>query len=445
MQVKDKKVLVVGLGKTGLETALFLRERGARVRVSDMSPPEKLAKEIEMLGAEAIEVECGGHTDESFLWPELIVLSPGVPFATPKVKRAIEQGIEVISEVELASRFITKPVIAVTGSNGKTTTCTLISEILKKCGKKVFLGANIGTPLITIAGKDSEYDVLVLELSSFQLQGISEFRPDIAVVLNISPNHLDHHESYTEYIESKMKIAMNQGHDDIFIYKSNDEEINKRLSRVNAKKIPFGDALSENGVSYNGCCVRYGDEMYELSGMKLRGRHNIDNIMAAIAGARALMCEPAQIRKAVIEFDPLPHRNEYLGEIRGAYFYNDSKSTSPGATLSALESTRAPVILIAGGKDKGVSYAALKNIVKEKVKVLVLIGEARQRMSEELGGDVRSILSDSLKGAVDSALDNLSPRDSVLFSPACSSFDMFESYEDRGRRFKEIVENIRYS
>ncbi len=445
MKLKDKNVLVVGLGKTGLETAMFLYEKGAQVRVSDMSTPEKLAKEIELLGPKGIEVESGGHTDETFLWAELIVLSPGVPYTTPEVRKALKENIEVISEVELASIFITKPVIAVTGSNGKTTTCTLISEILKKCGKKVFLGANIGTPLISIADRDSEYDVLVLELSSFQLQGVYSFRPDIAVVLNISPNHLDHHESYTEYIESKMKIAMNQRSDDIFIYKSDDEEINNRLPRVKANKIPFGDALSENGISYNGCCVRYENEIYELSGMKLRGRHNIDNIMAAIAGTRALGCEPVQIKKAVIEFDPLPHRNEYLGEVRGAYFYNDSKSTSPGATLSALESTRAPVILIAGGKDKGVSYDALSNIVNEKVKVLVLIGEARQRMSEELGGNVRSIMADTLKGAVDSVLDNLEPRDSVLFSPACSSFDMFESYEDRGRRFKEIVENIRYS
>ena len=290
MDLKDKKALVVGLGKTGLETALFLRGKGARVRVSDISPPEKLGDEIDLLGAKGIEVESGGHTDETFLWAELIVLSPGVPYKTPEVRTALNADIEVISEVELASRFITKPIIAVTGSNGKTTTCTLISEILKKCGRKVFLGANIGTPLITIAGRDTQYDVLVLELSSFQLQGVSGFRPDISIVLNLSPNHLDHHESYGEYIESKMKIAMNQRSGDYFIYKSDDEVINKHLSQVIAEKIPFGDALSENGVSYNGCCVRYHNELYELSGMKLRGRHNIDNIMAAVAGTSALGC-----------------------------------------------------------------------------------------------------------------------------------------------------------
>ena len=445
MELKDKKVLVVGLGKTGLETALFLHERGAEVTVSDVSPLEKLRSKIDLLAEKGIEVESGGHTAETFLEAELIVLSPGVPFNTPELREAIEAGIEVISEVELASRFVTKPVIAVTGSNGKTTTCTLISEILKKCGRKVFLGANIGTPLITIAGKDSEYDVLVLELSSFQLQGITTFRADVAAVLNISPNHLDHHESYSEYIESKMKITMNQRAEDLFIYKSDDEETNKRLQGVMAKKVAFGDALSDEGAQYNGCCVRYGGELYDLSGMKLTGRHNIDNIMAAIIAATALGCDPQLVRKAVLEFDPLPHRNEYMGEIRGAYFYNDSKSTSPGATLSALQSMNAPVILIAGGKDKGVSYDVLKDIVNEKVKMLVLIGEARQRMSEELGGSVPAITVDSLEDAVGSVLDNLEPGDSVLFSPACSSFDMFTSYEDRGRRFKEIVENIRYS
>lgn len=442
MELKDKKILVVGLGKTGLETALFLNERGAEVRVSDASPKENLEKEIGLLSEKAIDVESGGHTEETFLWPELIVLSPGVPFSIPEIKRAQEEGIDVISEVELASKFITKPIIAVTGSNGKTTTCSLIAEILEKCGKKVFLGANIGTPLITIAGKDEQYDVLVLELSSFQLQGVSTLRPDISVLLNISPNHLDHHESYEEYIESKMNIAASQIGSDYFIYKSDDEEINKRLSSVKAKKIPFGNKPSENGVFYNNCCVIFEGDMYELFGMKLMGMHNIDNVMAAIAATRLFGCEPSPIRKAILDFEPLPHRNEYLGRISGAHFYNDSKSTSPGATLSALKSMKPPVILIAGGKDKGVSYRDLIEAVNEKVKLLVLIGEARQRMDKELSGEVPAIQAESLEGAIDVVIENIEPRDTVLFSPACSSFDMFSSYEERGRRYKEIVENI---
>ena len=442
MELKDKKALVVGLGKTGIETALFLYGRGAEVRVSDISPIENLKEEAELLKTKGIYLEAGGHSDETFLWADMIVLSPGVPFNVPSVGKALEAGIEVISEVELASRFIKKPIIAVTGSNGKTTTCTLIAHILKSSGKKVFLGANIGTPLISIAGSDDEYDILVLELSSFQLQGTARFRPGIAAVLNVSPNHLDHHASYREYIESKMKIASNQTEDDWFIYKASDEVINTQISVIKAKKVPFGTALSENGVSYSDCSVRYGGESYDLRGMKLRGYHNIENIMAAIAATRLSGCEPASIRQAVIEFDPLPHRNEYLGEIQGAYFYNDSKSTSPAATLSALESHRAPVILIAGGKDKGVSFDPLKGAIKEKVKLLILIGEAQNRMRSELGEDVPSILADTLEEAVLSVVKNLAPRDTVLLSPACSSFDMFNSYEERGRRYKKIVENI---
>ena len=419
-----------------MRPALFLAERGAEVRVSDASPKEKLKSEIDLLETKGINVESGGHTEETFLWPELIVLSPGVPFSVPEIKKAQAQSIEVISEVELAAGFITTPVIAVTGSNGKTTTCSLIAEILEKCGKKVFLGANIGTPLITIAGKDEEYDVLVLELSSFQLQGVSTLKPDISVLLNISPNHLDHHESYEEYIECKMNIAKVQDGSDYFIYKHDDEEINKRLSKVRARKIPFGDKPSENGVFYNNCCVIFQGEMYEIFGMKLMGMHNIDNVMAAIAVTRLFGCEPSLIRKAILDFEPLPHRNEYLGRIKGAHFYNDSKSTSPGATLSALKSMKPPVILIAGGKDKGVSYGDLIETVNEKVKLLVLIGEARQRMDKELSGEVPAVQAESLEGAVNVVMENIEPRDSVLFSPACSSFDMFSSYEERGRRYK---------
>ncbi|MEE8136568.1 MAG: Mur ligase family protein, partial [Thermodesulfobacteriota bacterium] len=216
MELQNRKILVVGLGKSGMDSVNFLLDKGAQVRVSDSSPIEKIGGNIELLESKGVKVEAGTHTGETFLWAETIVLSPGVPFKVPQVQMAMAQGIEVISELELAWRFIKTPIIAITGSNGKTTTSTLIARILERNGQKVFLGANIGTPLIRIAEDSDKFDVLVLELSSFQLQGIQSFRPDVAIILNISPNHLDHHESFDEYVESKMKIYSNQTGDDWF-------------------------------------------------------------------------------------------------------------------------------------------------------------------------------------------------------------------------------------
>ncbi|MCL4243617.1 MAG: UDP-N-acetylmuramoyl-L-alanine--D-glutamate ligase [Candidatus Dadabacteria bacterium] len=440
MELKGMKVLVIGAGKTGMETARFLVGKGAAVSLSEGASEEKLGERAAELKSLGVELETGGHTAETFLAADVIIPSPGVPFDIPPLVEAAKKGARIMSEVELASRFIDKPVIAVTGSNGKTTTSTLIAAILRKGGKRVFLGANIGTPLISIAGKEDEYDVLVLELSSFQLQGVKTFHPNVAVVLNVSPNHLDHHSSFEEYAESKMNIFANQTPEDWCIYKADDEVIARFVNRMKSKKLPFGGP--GNAISYDGTSVKFGDESLDLAGMKLAGYHNVENVMAAIAAARVMGAEPEVIRKAVVGFDPLPHRNEFIGEIRGAKFYNDSKSTSPGATERALESLPAPIILIAGGKDKGVSYDPLRASIREKVKLLVLFGESRFRMQKDLGGDAETVLADSLEDAVNKALGSLAPGDAVLFSPACSSFDMFGSYEERGRRYKDIVRNI---
>lgn len=442
MGLKNRNILVVGLGKTGLETIDFLLGQGAHVRASDSSSPDKIKETVAVLESKGVKVEAGAHTDETFLWADTIVLSPGVPFSVPQIQKAISEGIEVISEVELASRFITTPIIAITGSNGKTTTSTLIAKILERNGRKVFLGANIGTPLIKIAGDSDKYDVLVLELSSFQLQGIKSFRPYIALILNISPNHLDHHESFVEYVESKMKIFSNQTSEDWFIYNNDDQEINKYLPGVKSQKVPFSIKSLEEGASYDGKAIRFRDDVYDITSAKLLGIHNIENMMAAIAGTSLLGCTPELIQEELNSFEPLEHRNEYIGTLSGAKVYNDSKSTSPAATVSALESLPPPIILIAGGKDKGVSFEPLKNLVKEKVKLMVLIGESKNRMKNELGDGIASEFADSLKEALEIASQHVAPEDSVLFSPACSSFDMFSSYEDRGMKFKEIVENI---
>jgi len=258
MELRDRKVLVVGVGKTGMETVKFLLGKGARVSVSDNSPAGEIAEQVKTLKDWGVSYETGGHSSAMFLSADTIVLSPGVPFGIPPVREALARGIEVISEVELASRFIRKPTIAVTGSNGKTTTSTLIARILEKNGRRVFLGANIGTPLIQIADDCGRYDVLVLELSSFQLQGIESFRPEVSVILNVTPNHLDHHASFEEYAESKMKIFSNQTAEDWCIYKSDDTVIVGYVPEIKAVKIPFGVREGEGGVSYDGRGIKYG-------------------------------------------------------------------------------------------------------------------------------------------------------------------------------------------
>jgi UDP-N-acetylmuramoylalanine--D-glutamate ligase len=442
MELLGKKVLVVGLGKTGIQTVKFLLKKGADIRASDITPFEKLPEDARKLERMGVKIEAGQHKNETFLWADMIVLSPGVPFGVPPVKEATAKGVEIMSELELAWSFIKRPVIGVSGSNGKTTTSTLIARVLEACGRKIFLGANIGTPLVQIAEEDDSFDFLVLELSSFQLQGISSFRPYIGVLLNISPNHLDHHESFDEYVESKMKLFSRQTPLEWAIYNGDDAVIYENAFRIKSRKIPFGKTPVEGGIFFDGTYVRFRDEVYDLRGMKLIGIHNVENAMAAIAAARILECSPELIESEIVKFEPLSHRIEFVCEVGEARFYNDSKSTSPGATIRALESFPPPIILIAGGKDKGVSYGVLKDSVRKKVKLLVLFGESRLRMQSELGGELETVLASTLEEAVDKVLAKIAKGDTVLFSPACSSFDMFSSYEDRGRRFKEIVQNI---
>lgn len=442
MELKNRKVLVVGLGKTGIETVRFLINRGADVRASDINPIDKLPIEVKEFQEKGVEIETGTHRMETFLWADTIVLSPGVSFNQIQVLRALAHGIEVISEVELASGFLGTPTIAITGSNGKTTTCSLITRILERDGRRVFLGGNIGTPLIQIAGSNPKFDVLVLELSSFQLQGIKSFKPYIGVLINISPNHLDHHQNLEEYIESKLKLFSNQSAEDWAVYNYGDPIVSSSILKFESKKIPFGMTPNENGVHYDGRYIGFGSDRYDISKMRLIGSHNVENCMAAIAATRIFGCNPGLIEDSIVEFSPLPHRIEFVREIKGARFYNDSKSTSPGATLRALESFSNPIILISGGKDKGLDYGVLRGRIEEKVKHLILFGESRFRMQNELGSIVDTSIAASIEDALEKATLNLRSGDTVLFSPACSSFDMYVSYEERGRNFKDIVQKL---
>lgn len=442
MELGENRFLIVGLGITGVETSRFLRSKGAPVKATDSREAGELGSEVEELAAEGMEIRCGTHAPEFFEWADTIVLSPGVRFDLPEIRDARAAGKTVISEIELAWNFISKPVIGITGTNGKTTTTSLLSEMLERSGMKIFTGGNIGTPLISVAEKDDEYDFLLLELSSFQLQGIKDFSPHVAVILNISPNHLDHHSSMEEYEAAKLGLFANQREDDWAVFNADDPAVLRGSDSFRAKKISFGTGQDKTDVYCKEDEIVSGEISFRLRDSALVGEHNRENIMAAVAVAGVLGCERDPVQKSIDEFRPLPHRMEFVLTIRGVDVYNDSKSTTPFATLRAIESLPSPIILVAGGKDKGIDYGCLKDAVADKVKALVLIGETTEKMRAQLGGLAQTTCAGSLKEATRSALGLSETGDTLLFSPGCSSFDMFSSYEERGNLFKEIVRDV---
>ena len=443
MEAGKDRFLVMGLGKTGIETAKFLLAEGASVKAVDAREEARLGAAAEELAGKGAEIRCGGHAPEFFDWADTIVLSPGVRFTLPELARARAAGKKTISEVELAWRFVSRPVIGITGTNGKTTTTAMVSEMLGRGGFRVFTGANIGTPLVSVAGRDGEYDFLLLELSSFQLQGTERFRPRVAAILNVSPNHLDHHESMEEYSAAKLRLFANQTEEDWAVFNAADPVAGEASKGFRAKKVSFSSGGEETDVRREGDEIVFRGARFSLRDSKLEGRHNGENMMAAVAVATLAGCPEDAVRRTLSGFRPLPHRMEYVLAVGGVRVYNDSKSTSPFATISAVESLPGPIVLVAGGKDKGTGYGVLRDAVGKKVKALVLTGETRDRMRAELGDLVPTERADSLEEAVASALGMSAPGDQLLFSPGCSSFDAFSSYEERGETFKEIVRNVR--
>lgn len=443
MDLINKKVLVVGLARTGVSTARFLVSKGARVRVSDSSPEEKLTKSLEDLKGFDLEIETGRHTEEWFIKADLIVVSPGVPLEMKQLQSAHKKGVEIISEIELASRFIDVPIIAITGTNGKTTTTTLIGEILKKSGKRVFVGGNIGNPLIESVLEGNKADFIVAEISSFQLEGIKNFRPYISILLNITEDHLDRYPSMDAYIQAKGLIFRNQMYPDYAIINADDVLVKRITKGIEPRKIGF----SREREVVDGIYYRDGkifshikvDAVYEPERFRLKGVHNIENAMASIAACEIAGCGRDAIQKAMEEFHGLPHRVEFVAEIGGVSYYNDSKGTNIGATMSALAGFEGNVILLAGGKDKGGDYSVMAHLIQEKVKGMILFGEARDKINQSIGSFTDSVLVGNLKEAMEVVRRTAVRGDTVLLSPACSSFDQFSGYAERGRKFVELV------
>jgi UDP-N-acetylmuramoylalanine--D-glutamate ligase len=447
MDLKDKKILVVGLARTGAAVARFLAERGARVTVSDSKGREALADFLNALSGLEIAYELGGHGDETFRAADLIVVSPGVPMNIAPLTQARNSGVPVISEIELAYRYIDAPIAAITGTNGKTTTTTLTGEIFRKCGFSTFVGGNIGNPLIDLVISGERAERVVAEISSFQLEGIVDFRPRVAVLLNITEDHLDRYASYQEYIDAKLMVFANQTAEDFAVLNIDDPLVVACAGKIAARVVPMSRfTVLEQGIYYRDGKITFAwegrEEHFPTASFKLRGVHNIDNCMAALATVLLLGC-PADAALAAVEgFSGLRHRMELVATVNGVEYYNDSKGTNVGSVVKSLESFPGNITLIAGGKDKGGEYAPLAELVRERVRHLILLGEARDRIRDALGHLTDTILVNSLEEAVQEANRLAAPGDVVLFSPACSSFDMFKNYEVRGECFVSAVREL---
>ena len=447
MELINKKVLVVGLGTTGIATSLFLKEKGAKVTVSEIRGEDELLPTVQRFRNLGIKVEAKEHKRETFLSSDLIVVSPGVPLYAPSLKAAAEAGVEIISEIELAYRHIKTPIIAVTGTNGKTTTVNLIADIFESSGKSVFLGGNVGTPLIEYVLNHHDENYIIAEISSFQLEGIQSFKPYISVLLNLQHDHLDRYSSYEDYVATKARIFMNQSNNEYAILNADDLEVKKLSSSINAstlyfnceKEVPYGIYYKNHLLYFNNGS---GQIRFTLDNIHLKGIHNLHNIMAAVAISKICGCPQERIQKTIDNFKGLPHRLELFKESHQIKFYNDSKATNVGSAISALEALDSPLILIAGGKDKGCDYNPLTPLIKEKVKALILLGEAKEKMHQALKSSASISLVETLEDAVKLSLKKALPGDTILLSPACSSFDMFKNYEERGNVFKTLVNKL---
>ena len=447
MDLKGKKVLVVGLARTGIATAKFLKAKGSLVTATEVKPKEEMKEAVQALKGMDISIEWGGHQIETFLKQDIIVVSPGVDLNIEPIQKAIKQGVRVVSEIELAYHFIHVPIIAVTGTNGKTTTTLLVGEMLKEDGRKVGVGGNVGEPLILFADGKDRWEVLVVEISSFQLEAIKDFRPRISVLLNITEDHLDRYPRYDDYIEAKVRVFANQNSGDLAVLNRDDPIVMQLREKVKAKKVLFSlkEKLGEGAFS-NGQTIflRLGEkgEEYSIAKTPLKGIHNVENMMAALTTARIFGCSKKSIQTVLDRFKGLEHRLEFVREVGGVRFFNDSKGTNVGSVVKSLQSFSEPVTLIAGGKDKNGDLSPLKELIRKRVKHLILIGEARERMNCELGGLTDTVMAKTMEEAVVLARQKAKGGEVVLLSPACSSFDMFKDYKERGKVFKEAVKRL---
>jgi UDP-N-acetylmuramoylalanine--D-glutamate ligase len=450
MELKNKRVLVVGLGKSGIAAAMFLRRQGARVTVSDARSAVALAQEIPALLDAGVMVESGGHGLLTFRRQDLIVISPGVPLDTPEVRQVISFGVPVIGELELASRFLKGRILAITGSNGKTTTTTLVGKILAESGAPTLVGGNIGTPVIDLISSSTDETVNVLEVSSFQLETIEQFRPWIAVVLNITPDHLDRHGSFENYAAMKTRITEHQQAEDFLVLNAEDKPTQMVAAKTKAQIFWFSPRRPiKQGAFVHGDSIVFlpregakAEPVMPVAEIPLKGAHNVENVLAAVCAARLAGVPAEKIRSAVASFQAVEHRLEFVSTVEGVEYYNDSKATNVDAAMKAVAAFPGGIHLILGGKDKDSDYALLSPLLRERVKAVYTIGSAAEKIERQLQGVVKMVGAGTIDVAVREASKAAIPGDVVLLAPACSSFDQFENYEHRGRTFRRIVHEL---
>ena len=447
IELRNKRVLVVGLARTGIATALFCAARGAHVTATDTRAGKELGDPVAVLQKAGVALELGGHRQELILDADLIIPSPGVPADAPLLQFARSKGVTIWSEIELAYRFLKGRLIGITGSNGKTTTTSLIEHILRSAGFSTILAGNIGTPLISCVEKSSEKTVAVAELSSFQLELIEKFRPNISVFLNLTPDHLDRHHTLESYGAAKARIFQNQGESDSAVLNADDPGTTPYAPAKpqvfwfsRKQRVAQGAFVKESEILFR----REGTEeaILKLADIPLAGAHNVENVLAAVAATKLAGAESAAIAKGVRSFAGVEHRLEFVAEIGGVRFYNDSKATNVDATLKALDAFPGRILIILGGKDKGSDYTVLQAPLRERAILALLIGVAADKIEKQIAGSVAIEQAGTLERAVETAAHAARAGDVVLLAPACASFDQFQNYEHRGRVFKELVHQL---
>lgn len=461
VDVAGAKVTVLGLARSGVAASRLLQAAGARVTVADRKEERELTAVLDQIDRAAVQVTVGAQYESSLEGADLVVISPGVPYRLEALERVRRRGVKVISELELASRFVSAPMLAVTGTNGKSTTVTLIGKMLAEQGKRAFVGGNLGTALSEAAwtawqakqaGRAAPFDYLVVEVSSFQLETIDEFHPWIASILNVTVDHQDRYASIDEYVAAKARIFENQSASDFALFNLDDARVAALRSRVRAKRLGFTRTQKLSG-DLDGGTFLDGDrivttvtgqaqEICRRGELRMLGHHNVENVMAAATYGALWGCPVETIRRVVTTFPGLEHALELVRERRGVRYVNDSKGTNVDAVLKALEGIDHPIWLIAGGRDKGGDFSRLADAVRRRVKQVLLIGEAAPLLRQAWAGSTAMHEAATLREAVEFAAQQAVPGDVVLLSPACASFDMFKDYQDRGRQFKAAVQAL---
>ncbi len=453
-QYSGKTALVVGAARSGIAAAGFLLTRGARVVLTDVRAAGELEPQLAPLralqGSEPrLVLETGGHRPETFEKCDFVVTSPGVPLSLPHFDLCRSAGIPVMAEVDLASRHLKGKILGITGSNGKTTTTVLLAEILRAAGLRAFAAGNVGAPLIGFAADSCDGDYYATELSSFQLEGMRELKPFVGAILNLSPDHLDRHGSFDAYVAAKRRIFRNQEATDFGVLNFDDPRTACLAGKIPSTPVFFGlSGPVGTGAGIAGGRVRYRDgnrelDLFPVDAVRLRGQHNLSNVLAACCMAMLAGADPESAARAVQAFQGVEHRLEPVAVVGGVEYFNDSKATNVDSATKSLEALPGRIHLIAGGRDKGGDFGTLRALVEQKVRSLVLIGEAAGRIRESLAGSVEIREAADLEQAVSICAREAAPGDIVLLAPGCASFDMFENYEHRGRVFKEAVRRLR--